>query len=200
MSTHSLRFLGTGQAPQQQNPAQGDQTEHDDVQQDPPSDQMQRAVPLCHETDHDYIHLAEGIALAALTEWHEQSCLQIWWLLSGTGMVVLNAVSLAINISSMDGFSSDQWQLVHTISAVVLSGYFGILSGQIYGMCLVRSVQLFAVHNKFAALHCAGPIDLRRKAKVTPTSRALPCCCSTAGNGAAMATAMNQKHDGFCAG
>ena len=111
-------------------------------------------------------------------------------------MVVLNAVSLALNINFTDGFSTDQWLLVNVMSAVVLSGYFGILSGQIYGMCLVRSVQLFAVHNKFAAPHCAGSTDLRSKVKVMQTDGGLPsyehvailCCCSTVGNGAATAT------------
>ena len=170
---HSFLLVATGQASQQQGSAQGDQTrpvatnDQHGAQRASPSDHMQGPIHLCHHANHDYTYLAEGTALAA---WREQSCLQIWWLLSGTIMVILNAVSLALNVSSMDGYSIDQWGLVHVTSVAVLCGYFGILSGQIYGMCLVCSVRLFAVHNKFAAPHCAGSIDLRSKVKVMQSS------------------------------
>ena len=173
---HSFLLVETGRASQQQGSAHGDQTrpvatgDQHGAQCAPPNDQMQGTIPLCHHADHDYTYLAEGTALAALTAWREQSCLQIWWLLSGTIMVILNAVSLALNISSMDGYSIDQWRLVHVTSVAVLCGYFGILSGQIYGMCLVRSERLFAVHKRFAAPHCAGSIDLRSKVKVMQSS------------------------------
>lgn len=124
-------------------------------------------MPPVHQEN---TYIAEGTAAAALIAWHEQTCLQIWWLLSGTVMVILNAVSLALNINSMNSYSADQWRLVHVIAFVVLCGYFAILSGQLYGMCLVRSVRLFAVHNKIAAPHCAGSLDLRSKVKVPQTS------------------------------
>lgn len=163
--------LDTGQTSQQQGFAQGDQTrpanDHHDSRQASPSDQMQATMSPVHQ---DNIKLVEGTAAAALIAWHEQSCLQIWWLLSGTVMVILNAVSLALNIKSMNSYSADQWRLVHVISFAVLCGYFGALSGQLYGMCLVRSVRLFAVHNKIAAPHCAGSLDLRSKVKVLQTS------------------------------
>lgn len=104
-------------------------------------------------------------------------------------MVILNAVSLALNMNSMNSYSRDQWRLARVMSVVVLSGYFGILSGQLYGMCLVCSVRLFTLHNKFAAPHCAGSIDLRSKVKVKQFSVVAANCDS----GAAMASFMQTR-------